>query len=198
MFSQSASRGNWRPRPRLMLVAGFGLVLSFIFSFAIHAHRAAHNMPDVEAVDEIAAAQGGYQRDSIAPVLCVLTDGWVMEYGPVIHVWYRTPMTEAKMAPLVKLGELEELTVVSPRNDNVLPFTDPVIPSEPGVWRRLAELTSLRRVCIIHTDIRDDDLVHLYKLPRLRRIDLWKNPNLTHDGVDRLRKAQPKVHINYP
>jgi hypothetical protein len=127
-----------------------------------------------------------------------LADGWVLEYGPIIHVWYRTPVTDAKMAPLVKLGHLEELTVISPRNDKVLPFTDQVIPSDPTVWRWLAELSTLRRVCIIHTDIRDDDLVHLYDLPRLRRIDLWKNPNLTAAGVDRLRRAQSKAQINYP
>jgi hypothetical protein len=149
-------------------------------------------MPDVEAEGEIAVEGGCYQRDSIAPVLCVLADGWVLQCGPIINVQHRTPLTDAKMVPLTKLGHLEQLTVISPQNDNVLPFTD------PAAWRWLAELATLQRVSIIQTDIRDDDLVHLYNLPRLRRIDLWHNPNLTAAGVNRLRQAQPMAHINYP
>src|SRR5262249_29381773 len=152
------------------------------------AYHAAHNMPDVEAAAEIAAAGGGYQRESLAPILCALLDNWVLEYGPIIHAWQRTPITEAKMAPLVNLGHLEELTIIPPLNDQVAPHEAPVVPSDPAVWRWLAKLPTLRQVRIIHTDIRDDDLVHLYNLPRLRRVDLWNNPNLTAAGVARVRR----------
>ena len=190
-------RGSSRPLRRVLVIgACAGLLLAV--GFGGYAYRAAHNMPDVEAADEIAAAGGGYQRDSIAPVLCVLADGWVLEYGPVVHVWYRAPLTEAKMSPLAKLDHLEELTVIPPIGPTGAPVTSPVAPSDRAAWRWLAELQSLRRLSIQTSDIRDEDLAHLEKLPRLRRIDLWGNPNLTPAGVDRLRRARPDVHINYP
>jgi hypothetical protein len=155
-------------------------------------------MPDVEAAEEVAAAGGGYERDTVAPLLVVLTQEGLMEYGPVTHVWYRAPITEAKMAPLAKLDHLERLTVIPPLGPTGFPVTNPVVASDPAAWRRLAELRALREVSIQDTDIRDDDLANLEGLPRLRRIDLRGNPHLTPAGVDRLRRARPDAHINYP
>jgi hypothetical protein len=187
-----------RRRVWKMLGAGTCVLLVVPVGCAVHAAHAARNMPEVEVAAEITATEGTYQRDSIAPALCVLFDGWVMEYGPVIWVWHSAPLTEAKMAPLVKLGHLEELTVISPDVPGHPPLAGPPVPSDPAAWPWLSKLSTLRRVCVIRTDIRDDDLVHLHHLPRLRRIDLWHNPNLTAAGVDRLRRARPDVHINYP
>ncbi len=184
---------------RLVLLAGVVslLFLASVIAFILYARHAAHHMPDTQAADEITAAGGDYQRDSIAPILCLAADGWVLEYGPVIWVYYRAPLTVAKMSPLVKLSHLQRLTI-SPPNRPMGVAAAKQVPSEPAAWPLLAKLQTLQQISVAETDIHDADLMYLAGLPELRRVDLWGNPNLTPDGVDKLRKARPDVHINYP
>ena len=170
-----------------------GLVM-IVISFPVYAWYASENMPNEDIADQITRADGRYQRDSIAPLLCVLADGWVMEYGPIIYVTHRAPLTEEKVAQLAELRHLEELTVI---HSAVGPEVATPPRTEPRVWKGLARLTKLEELTLINTDIRDADLIHLDELPRLRRIDLWDNPNVSGAAADLLRRAKPGTHINF-
>jgi hypothetical protein len=142
-------------------------------------------MPDRAAAADIRAAGGTLQRDTLSPALTVALDNWVLTYGPVFLVSYGGPVTTAKLEPLTRLTDLRDLTLIDARG------------SDPAAWALLAELHTLREFTAIDTDIRDADLAHLTGLPALRRVNLWKNPQLTPAGVGRLRQARPDVHINF-
>jgi len=143
-------------------------------------------VPDRAAEADIRAAGGTLQRDTIAPALTLALDNWVLTYGPVFLVTYGGLVTKAKLEPLTRLTDLRDLTLINAEG------------SDPGAWALMAELPTLQEFTAIATDMRDTDLANLAALPALRRVNLWKNPNLTPTGVDRLRRARPDVHINYP
>lgn len=191
--------GRGRLSRRLWTAAGATVFVSatlLVPAIIAYAYYAAHHMPDADVADTITASGGRYQRDSIAPFLCVLVDGWVLEYGPIIYVYHSAPITEAKVAALASLGKLQQLSLLANWDASGTLAMGPV-QSEPAAWPRLAQLDTLRELTLQHTDVRDADLAHLERLPNLKRVDLWKNPNLTPVGVDRLRRARPDIRINY-
>ena len=142
-------------------------------------------IPDQAAEADIRAAGGTLQRDTLSHTLTVALDNWVLTYGPVFLVSYGGPVTQAKLEPLTRLTDLRDLTLIDARG------------SDRGAWPLLAELPTLREFTAIDTDIEDADLAHLVGLPALRRVNLWKNPNLTQTGVRRVRQARPDLHINF-
>jgi hypothetical protein len=152
----------------------------------LYVWRAADNMPDLAPEADILAQGGSVQRDTVTPILTLLTDSWTNTYGPVIFVTYGGPATVAKLEPLTRLTALQKLYLVDCKG------------SDPKAWPLLAKLVTLQMFTTVATDIRDEDLVHLEGLPRLRHVDLFDNPNLTANGVGRLRRARPDVHVNYP
>src|SRR5262245_51712545 len=163
-----------------------GLCAATAIGCAIYVKRAADNMPDVGPEENILAEGGMVQRDTVTPLLTVIADRWTNTYGPVIFVNYRGAVTRAKLEPVTRLTDPQELGLLDATG------------SDPGAWRLLAQLRTLRKFTAISCDIRDEDLVHLDGLPQLQRVDLWKCPNLTPAGVDRLRQARPEIHVNFP
>jgi hypothetical protein len=188
MRDDQARRGAvWRYRwPLRGCAAVAGLVLVLAVGCAVYLNRAADNMPDVGPEADILAEGGWVQRDTVTPVLSVIADNWTFTYGPVIYVNYRGPVTKDRLEPLTRLTDLQKLNLIN------------VHGSDPRVWPLLAKLSTLQEFTTVSTDIRDEDLVHLEGLPRLRRVNLWDNPNLTQARVDRLRLARPDMHINFP
>ena len=120
---QSRNSSLWRYR---WLVRGCSLAIGLVFVVAVgcvfHVHRAADNMPDVGPEADILAEGGTVKRDTVTPLLTVIVDNWTNTYGPVIYVYYRGPVTKAKLEPLARLTDLRQLGLVESNG------------SDPGAW----------------------------------------------------------------
>ncbi|MBC7856127.1 MAG: hypothetical protein IAF94_22075 [Pirellulaceae bacterium] len=166
-------------------------LIAAIVALEVCDYWAAQRKPEVQPEAEILAAGGRPQRESLVPRLSGVLDLNLMDHGPIWRVTYwdrinHSPLTVAKMKPLAQLSALKNFTIVYCQG------------SDREAWKWLSKLSTLEEFTAIETDILDEDLRHLSQLPKLRRVNLWQNPNLTPKGVAIFYKTRPDLRINFP
>jgi hypothetical protein len=173
-----------RTHRRLLLVA-FLAVLSTCVGCPVYVEWSAAHMPSREAEERILASGGDTQRESILPIAVqVLIDGYPYQYGPVWVVSLRGPVSDDTFRDVTEFMELRHLDIM-----------DATVAE--GSFARVSSLSRLDDLSLCHTNLTDDDLVHLHGLRKLTHLYLVDNPGIILDGVKRLQQHNPWTYIAY-